>query len=76
MSYYIINKNKQDSETGENYEVHNKDICNHLPLKGNQIDLGYFSNCKDAMNNAIAKYPKDKNAIDSCFYCCNSCHKE
>lgn len=76
MSRYILNKNKQDSESGKNNEVHNENTCDHLPLLGNRIFLGYFNNCQDALSKAKSDYPGSKNDIDGCYWCCNPCHKE
>ena len=78
MSKYILNRNKQDSLSGENYEVHNEDRCTsgHLPLSENRLFLGYFDNCRDALEKAKIDYPYWKNDIDGCYWCCNPCHKE
>lgn len=76
MAKYILNQNKQDSPSGENYEIHNEEICTHLPIPVNRIHIGYFNNCKDAMASAIKKYPELRSEIDGCYWCCNSCHKE
>lgn len=76
MSKYILNKNKQDSLSGENYEVHNEATCTHLPLYENRISLGNFDNCRDALAKAKSEYPKSKDDIDGCYWCCNACHKE
>lgn len=76
MSRYILNNNKQDSLSGENYEIHNVDNCTHLPLLENRLFVGYFNNCKDALLVAKNQYPKHKEEIDGCFWCCNSCHKK
>lgn len=76
MAHYILNSNKQDSPSGENYEVHNEEACVHLPLHENRISLGYFNNCKDAMTTAVNKFPEARAEIDGCYWCCTSCHKE
>ena len=76
MSRYILNQNKQDSQSGENYEVHNETICTHLPLLKNRISLGNFNNCQDALKKAKDIYPRSKSDIDGCYWCCNACHKE
>lgn len=73
---YIINKNKQDSKSGENFEVHNLNSCEHLPKEENRIHLGNFNNCQEAMSHAKLIYPGSRNYIDSCYYCCLACHKE
>ena len=76
MSKYILNKNKQDSPSGENYEVHNEDTCNRLPLRENRLSLGYFDNCKDAVIKAKNDYPYWVKDIDGCYWCASACHKE
>lgn len=76
MSKYILNKNKQDSPSGENYEVHNEGDCIRLPLNQNRIYLGEFLSCKSAMIKAFELKPEWKNRIDGCYWCCSSCHKE
>ena len=76
MNGYILNKNKQDSKSGESCEIHNEDTCNHLPLLGNRIFLGFFSNCHGAMKDAKVKYPNMASEIDGCYYCCPECHHE
>ncbi len=74
MSKYIINKNIQDSDSGNNYEVHNEDTCTHLPLVKNRIDLGYFDFCNQAVTFAKNKYPNNASLIDGCYYCSESCN--
>lgn len=76
MARYLINKNKQDSESGENFEVHNEDICVRLPDLKNRIQLGNFTNCDSAMVVAKKKWPSQKSNIDGCYYCCEDCHEE
>jgi hypothetical protein len=76
MSKYILNKNKQDSESGENYELHNEGTCIRLPHYSNRMDVGYFDNCRDAIASAKSKYPSMSFDIDGCYYCCKPCHKE
>lgn len=76
MAKYILNKNKQDSPSGENYEVHNEDTCGHLPHLDNRIYLGYFNNCQEALKKAKDMYSESKNDIDGCYWCCNLCHRE
>lgn len=70
MNRYVINKNQQPS--GE-HEVH-KTTCNRLPILQNQILLGDFFTCKDAINAARVKYPQNK--IDGCYYCIPECHRK
>jgi hypothetical protein len=76
MSKYILNKNKQDSKTGENYEIHNVDTCGYLPDYENRLDVGYFSDCHSAKAEAKRKYPSMSEDIDGCYHCCYPCHQE
>lgn len=68
MAKYYLNKNAQP--TGER-EIH-KDGCLKLPDVNNRIYLGFFTNCKDALNEAKKIYPD----VDGCYYCSNQCHKK
>lgn len=74
MDCYILNKNQQDSQSSENYEVHNEDMCNRLPLTKNRIFLGFFSNSHSAVRDAKAKYPGMAPDIEGCSYCCPESH--
>ncbi len=66
MDEYVVNKNAQ--ETGE-HEVH-KTTCDYLPEIQNQLHLGYFYDCHDAVKKAEETYSN----VDGCYYCCLSCH--
>ncbi|MEQ9246269.1 MAG: hypothetical protein RLO21_09810 [Nitratireductor sp.] len=78
MAKYILNQNKQDSQSGQNHELHNESpgACSHLPARENRLEVGNFSNCHDAMAEAKRKYPSMAADIDGCYYCCSACHKE
>lgn len=64
--HYYVNKNAQS--TGE-HEVHTEN-CSYLPDMSNRQYLGYFDNCKDAMQAAKKYY----NNVDGCYYCSKLCH--
>ncbi|NLI37124.1 MAG: hypothetical protein GX416_11520 [Bacteroidales bacterium] len=66
MDHYYVNRH--DQETGE-HEVHTGS-CRYLPEPENRIYLGYFSNCKEALEEA-KKYYSD---VDGCYYCCRPCN--
>lgn len=68
MAYYYINKNAQT--TGEN-EVHTTG-CPKPPDLVNQVEIGHFDNCHQAVAAAKRKWPNHE--IDGCYYCCNACH--
>lgn len=76
MAKYILNQNKQDSESGENYELHNENTCIRLPLEKNRLDVGYYDGCRAAKARAKEKYPSMSRDIDGCYYCCELCHDE
>ena len=66
MIYYVANKNAQN--TGE-HEIHAWN-CEWLPQRTNQVKLGDFNKCEDALQEA-RRYFRN---VDGCFYCCNACH--
>lgn len=63
---YCMNKN---SQSNGDHEVHTEN-CDKLPKPENQLDLGNFDNCQDAVREA-KKYDSE---ADGCFYCCRPCH--
>ena len=70
MARFIVNKNAQP--TGE-HEVHNPDAypaCNRLPAPENQLFLGNFNSCHQAVTEARKHYAN----VDGCYYCSNECH--
>jgi len=70
MDKYIINKNQQSNG---DHEVHNASKgCSHLPALENQIVIGTFANCYQAV--ASAKSNWSKNRINGCYWCATSCH--
>ncbi len=64
MDKYYVNNNAQS--TGE-HEVH-KEGCEHMPTNGTYV--GYFTNCKDAVQKAKTIYPN----VDGCYFCSRPCH--
>ncbi len=66
MKKYCVNRREQD--TGE-HEVHSMD-CEHLPDPVNQVHLGSFDNCHDAVKEA----KKHFDDVDGCYYCSKECH--
>ena len=74
MSSFIVNKNPQP--ISGDHEVHDLSaLCNHLPEKENQIDLGKFPDCHGAVAEAKRRFPKHAHLIDGCFFCAKECHK-
>ena len=69
MSMYAINRNPQPN--GE-LEMHNIDICGHLPDEDNRIYLGHFISSLDALEHARERFP-DAN-IDGCWFCSPEAH--
>lgn len=76
MNKYILNKKRQTLERGGDYEVHNADMCKHLPEAINWIELGYYTECKPAVIRAKLNYPSHAQDINGCRWCCTSCHTE
>ena len=66
MSEYYVNKQAQP--TGE-HEVHKSD-CEFLPSEENQLYLGSFNNCQEAIEEAKKHYSN----VDGCYYCSRECH--
>lgn len=67
---YYINKNQQSNR---DYEVH-ESSCLYLPSAENRIYLGSFYSCKEAVDEAKRRFPSQKNDINGCYYCSNTCH--
>ena len=74
MSNYILNKNRQGADRGSNFELHNENVCTHLPNPENRLPVGEFSNCSDAMIAAKKKYSNVSSDIDGCYWKCHECH--
>ncbi|BAX79765.1 hypothetical protein [Labilibaculum antarcticum] len=66
MASYYVNKNAQ---ANGDHEVHESG-CSYLPNPENRKDLGYFTNCKDAVTEAKKTY----NQANGCYYCSKACH--
>ncbi|AKQ32262.1 MULTISPECIES: hypothetical protein [Acinetobacter] len=70
MDHYIINKNPQYNG---DHEVHNATKgCNYLPSIENQVSIGNFVNCQQAVAQAKSNWPN--NRINGCYWCANACH--
>ncbi len=69
MPYYVFNDKRWD---GKFHEVH-ETTCAHKPTLANQTDLGWHSNCKDAIKEAERR--TGSRDFDGCYYCCKDCHK-
>ena len=54
------------------HEVHCLTECDELPELENQISLGAFYNCKEALEHAKNKWPG--HIIDGCKFCSPDCH--
>lgn len=68
--FFILNGNRQ---ANGDYEVHNKSQgCHYMPLANNQIPLGEFPSCREAVAYAKLKYNSAR--INGCAYCCAPCH--
>ncbi|MCA4423036.1 hypothetical protein LDY25_13715 [Acinetobacter baumannii] len=70
MDHYIINKNPQYNG---DHEVHNATKgCNYLPSIENQVSIGNFVNCQQAVAQAKSNWPN--NRINGFYWCANACH--
>lgn len=76
MERYYLNLNKQDSPSGNNYEIH-KITCRYChPEKSNFSYLGYLSSEFDALIKAKRVYNTISKDIDGCFFCCKHINKK
>ena len=66
MAYYYVNRNAQP--TGE-HEVH-KEGCPTPPNPENQLGLGYYNTCAEAVVAATAYFSN----VDGCANCVPECH--
>lgn len=69
MPFYICNKLADDKSR---HEVH-ENTCSHLPLKINQIDIGFKNNCQEAIRQMYEWNPSGYK-FDGCWYCCRPCN--
>ncbi|GAA5037637.1 hypothetical protein GCM10025738_25930 [Microbacterium fluvii] len=69
MPYYCVNVNAQPG-SGD-HEVHDSSSTKGcLPSIYSRRDLGWHSNCADAVK-AARQYYTD---VNGCYYCANDCH--
>lgn len=67
---YVLNKNVQ---ANGDYEVHNLSTgCSWMPKPENQINLGNYPSCREAVAYAKLKFSNAR--INGCKYCCGACH--
>ena len=66
MKRYYLNMNPQPNS---DHEVH-KEGCRFLPEEHNQIFLGTFNNCSEALKEAMKTYLLS----DGCKFCIPECH--
>lgn len=71
MTKYIINRHQQ---LNGDFEIHRLDICPCPPETENQISLGDFNDCHEALIFAIRRWPELAKKIDGCKFCCPECH--
>lgn len=68
MSHYYVNRNAQ---ANGDHEVH-QDPCLYMPARANQIYLGLFDNCRDAVSAARKHYSQ----VNGCAHCSAACHTQ
>lgn len=66
MALYYANKNRQDNG---DHEVH-REGCYWLPNPENQLYLGNYTNCADAVREARRYYQQ----VNGCATCSPACH--
>lgn len=76
MRYYM-NTNRQPSNDGGNYEVHQETCRYYWQFKqgNNFVLLGVFASPADAIRYAKLVYPEKAAYIDGCYYCCKSANR-
>ena len=70
MAKYCVNKNTENP--GGNHEVH-KEGCQWWPAVENKEDLGEFTSCHGAVQEAIRR---GYNNVDGCATCSPDCHRQ
>ena len=66
MDNYYVNNNEQPNG---DHEVH-REGCTYMP--SNRTPLGRFSNCQDAVREAMRHYRQ----VNGCYFCSNACHTQ
>ncbi|XMO86758.1 hypothetical protein AAFN75_00335 [Algibacter sp. AS12] len=66
MTSYYVNKKAQ---ANGDHEVHKRG-CSFIPNEENQVYLGLFNNCPDAIKEAKKHYAQS----NGCYYCSAYCH--
>jgi len=66
MRHYYVDKRAQ---LNGDHEVHTGS-CGYLPVTENQLYLGYFDSCAEAVKEARKIYPQ----ADGCYFCCRACY--
>lgn len=69
MPIYVCNKNAD--ENGR-HEVH-ATTCSYLPQIENRIEIGWKSDCQEAIRQMYEWNPTGFR-FDGCFWCCFPCH--
>ena len=69
MPIYVCNKNAD--ENGR-HEVH-ATTCSYLPQIENRIEIGWKSDCQEAIQQMYEWNPTGFR-FDGCFWCCFPCH--
>ena len=65
---YYVNRNQQ---RGGDHGVHRAG-CNQSPHEANRIELGAFTSCTEAVEEAKRRYP----TANGCRFCSMDCHTE
>ncbi len=70
MPLYYCNKHEDNHGL---HEVHTS-LCSRLPLPSNRIEVGTFSNCREAIQSLEIANKGKGFKFDGCYYCCTPCH--
>lgn len=69
MPNYCVNSNAQTNGDHEVHDLASTKGC--LPSQGNQVGLGYFGTCRDAVAEARRRGYRPANG---CAWCVPACH--
>jgi hypothetical protein len=68
MPFYILDY--EVNSEGERHIHVDSNECYRLPPKSNQLAIGFYENCKEALDKADQLY----NNVNACFNCCKECY--
>lgn len=69
MGYYICNKQVDNNGRHEVHVI----TCSYLPVKDNQIEIGWKNNCQESIQQMYEWNPTGFK-FDGCYWCCRPCN--